>query len=213
MKFQNKVTQLHVTGSDSRYLYNILEDINKFKILLVFLNKNFTWYRELQSLGIFGKNIEETLSELNNLGLIEVKELTDLDEIQFETFKSVKFDVKHYFKIYFITPKFYNLISKHQEDLMSVIENNSHLVDFIDKVKKKLNPFLIKSRQILEEETSQLTRKVNLNGVEFEKETIFSKEVKQILKLTSKKTGTDIVLKEIKPLALMSEREKKTIYK
>lgn len=209
MVFQKNQNQVSVNGQDSMYLFNILNNINKFKVLLVFLNKNFTWHRELRSFGIFSKDIEETLNEFNNLGLIEIKELTDLDDVQYETFKSVKNDVQHYFKIYFITKKFYDLISKHQEDCFNVINENEHLLDFIEKVKSKLKPFIEKSNQIMQEETTQLTRTINLNGVTFEKDTLMSKEVQQILKLTSTKTGTDLILQEIKPLALMTEPERR----
>ncbi len=201
--------QPSVNGQDSLYLYSIFRNINKFKVLLVFLNKNFTWHRELSSLGIFSKDIEDTLNEFNNMGLVEIKELTDLDNIQYEVLKTTKQDMQHYFKIYFITQKCYDLIAKHQEDCYNVINDNTHLLDFIEKVKQKLIPFKIQLQKIMSEETSQYSRKVTLDGITFEKSTLMSKEVKKILQLTQTKKGTALVLNEIKPLALMTETEKK----
>jgi hypothetical protein len=117
--------------------------------------------------------------------------------------------MEHYFKIYFITEKFYKLVEKHQEDCLNVIKNNPHLLDFIQKVKQKLHPFKIKLAQILEEEKTLFSREVILNGVKFQKDTLLSRELKQILQLSGTKKGTSLILKEIKPLYLMTFEEKK----
>lgn len=208
MIFKNgNVPVSHIRGQGKNYIYNILHDINKLKILLVFIYKGFTWYRELRNLGIYSNIIEETLNEFNSLGLIDLKELTDLDEIQYESLKSVKHDIQHYFKIYFTNPRIYEVLNEFQTDLNKIINENKQLEEFIIIIKNKLKPFILKSAQILKEERTQLTRKVNLNGVEFEKNTLLNKEIKQILQLSSTNMGKALIIKEIKPISLMTQQE------
>lgn len=198
-----------IKGQGQAYIFNLLNDINKFKILLVFLNKGFTWHRELETLGLSKNVVAETLIEFNNLGFIQLKQLTELNDVQYETFKIVKNDIQHYFKIYFTTPKIHKLISEYQEDINLILSRNPHLLDFIEIVKKKLLPFKIALDKIIKEETLQFSRKVTIDGIIFEKDTLMSKEVKQILQLTQSKKGSALVLKEIKPLALMTDNERK----
>ena len=204
----NKMPVSQIKGQGNAYIYNVLHDMNKLKILLVFMNKGFTWHRELKSLGIYNNVIEETLNEFNSLGFIELKELTELDDIQYETLKGVKYDLQHYFKIYFTSPRIYEIMNDFNEDLNFIISRNPQLEEFIFMVKKKLQPFLLKTQQILKEENTQFVREITMNGITFLKDTKMSKEVKKILQLSSSNKGRDIVLKEIKPLALMTPQER-----
>jgi hypothetical protein len=209
MEKNKKMPVSGIKGQGNAYIYNILHDINKLKILLVFMHKGFTWHRELKSFGIYNNIIEETLNEFNSLGFIELKELVELDDIQYETLKGVKYDLQHYFKIYFTNPRIYEVLDDFNDDLEFLMQRNPQLIEFVGMVKRKLQPFMLKTQQILKEEETQFVRKVTMNGVTFLKDTKMSKEVKKILQLTSSKQGTDLVLKEIKPLALMTPEERK----
>ena len=204
---------MSVDGQGSMYFYNILNDINKLKVLLVFLSKGFTWQRELKSLGIFGKDIELILTEFDHLGLIELKELWELDDIQYETFLICKNDMESYYKIYFTKDRLFELLNKHKVDFEAFIKNNSYLLDFNLRVKDRLKPFMIKLNQIEREENTLYSRKVTLNGVTFEKDTelkrILAKEIK--LLLPKSKHQSALVLHENKPLALLSPQERKKI--
>lgn len=206
---KNKNMPVSIIGGQAQsYIYEILNDINKLKILLVFFNKGFTWYRELRNLGIYSNLIEQTLNEFNNLGFIELKELNDLDLVQYESLKCIHPDMQSYFKIYFTNDRLYELIQPFEEDLKEIISRNPQLCEFELLVKEKFKPFVIKCQQIIQEESLQLERDVCLNGVSFKKKTKLSKEVQETLKLNSRK-GTHLAQYEPKPLALMTPRERK----
>jgi len=210
MKQQNDFKGVpQIKGQQEAYIYHILNDINKFKILLVFINKGFTWHRELKSFGIYNNIIEETLNEFNNLGLIDLKELTELDNTQYETLKGVKQDIQHYFKIYFTNNRIFDLISKFQDDIDYLLNKNQQLKEFTYIINEKLKPFMIKSKQIMREENNQLSRKVTLNGISFEKETELSFKVKEVLNLIGNKQCRDLIISETRSIALMTPQERR----
>lgn len=200
-----------IKGQANSYIYSILHDINKLKILLVFVNKGFTWHRELKSFGIYNNIIEQTLNEFNNLGLIDLRELLELDEIQYEAIKTVKQDIQHYFKIYFINNRVFDIIKHYQEDINIIMHRNPQLIEFMHFIRSKLEPFNRQSQKILNEENTMLTRSITLNGITFEKDTLLSKKVKNILKLNYSKHNNNLVLinDTNKSISLMNITEKR----
>ena len=99
------------------------------------------------------------------------------------------------------------LAQKYQLEYEDAIENKYHLQSFMKEVAMMIKPYDIKRNQIMLEEETQFSRKVNLNGITFEKETIMAKELKIEARKLCKSKGKSISIKENKPLALMTSRE------
>jgi len=139
-------------------IFNILKDLNKIKILLIFIHKGFTWHRELKSFGLSNNVIEKTLNDLSNSGLIKHKELWQLDSIQYETIKTTKPYIEHYYNIFFTHERLYNILEEYEEDIKYMLYRNPHLIEFIDEIKEIYKPFVNNFLRIEKEENNLLVR-------------------------------------------------------
>lgn len=176
MNNENKSLGVAQNLSQSIEMLNFIKDERNLRMFLVFLNKKFTWDRELRSFGFSYNQIQYSREFLINKGLIEVKNLEELDIkiIEFIGLSMPNGDINPDLQVLSITKEGYEW-----GQLLKEYIDEEQYKPLLNKVFQKIEiirPFLIKVSDL---ENSRLERELLLKNKSSQKILIETEKGKQ----------------------------------